>query len=66
MTDYRLGCRFLDGRDFYEGVRAVLVDKDNEPRWQPGALAEVDDATVAAYFAPLDGDELDLQIPDDV
>ena len=66
MTDYRLGCRFLDGPDFYEGVRAVLVDKDNEPRWQPGALAEVDDATVAAYFAPMDGDELDLQIPDDV
>ena len=36
-VDYRLACRFLDGHDFYEGVRAALIDKDGKPQWQPGA-----------------------------
>ena len=66
MADYRLACRFLDGHDFYEGVRAVLVDKDHAPRWQPARLADVDDSSVSAYFAPLAGEELDLQVPEDM
>ena len=37
MVDYRLACRFLDGHDFFEGVRAALIDKDGKPRWQPAA-----------------------------
>ena len=65
ITDYRLGCQFLEGKDFYEGVRAVLIDKDNRPRWQPPSLAEIDDATVAAYFAHRGDDELDLPLLDD-
>jgi enoyl-CoA hydratase len=40
--------------DFYEGVRAVIVDKDNAPRWQPATLGEVIDAEVERHFAPLD------------
>lgn len=51
--EYRMACRILQGHDFYEGVRAVIVDKDNAPRWQPATLAEVDDAAITAYFAPL-------------
>ena len=39
--------------DFYEGVRAVIVDKDNKPRWQPATLAEVSGAEVERHFAPL-------------
>ena len=46
--------RILSGHDFYEGVRAVIVDKDNTPRWQPAALADVADADIQVYFAPLD------------
>ncbi len=38
--------------DFAEGVRALLVDKDKSPRWQPQMLAEVDDALVASLLAP--------------
>jgi enoyl-CoA hydratase len=56
--EYRLVRRFMGDHDFFEGVRAVLVDKDNKPRWQPATLAEVTPAMVDAYFAPLDGDEL--------
>ena len=47
--DYRIVSRICRGHDFYEGVRAVIVDKDNRPRWAPPpSRAEVD-----AYFAPL-------------
>lgn len=58
-TEYRIVARVLDGHEFFEGVRALIVDKDNLPRWQPGRLEDVSDADVDAYFAPLDV-ELDL------
>src|SRR5262249_43016647 len=60
VQDYRLACRFMDGHDFYEGVRAALMDRDLSPRWQPGRLRDVSEAAIAGYFAPLGGAELDL------
>lgn len=60
IQDYRLACRLMQGHDFYEGVRAVLIDRDQAPTWRPGTLAEVSDAMVDAYFAPLGADELRL------
>ncbi len=59
-TEFRIVSRIVYGHDFYEGVRAVIVDKDNQPRWQPAALADVSDAEVARHFAPLDSGELVL------
>ena len=56
--EYRLTQHFMKGHDFYEGVRAVVVDKDQTPRWRPATLAEISDAEVAAYFAPLGEGEL--------
>ena len=56
--EYRLTQHVIAGHDFYEGVRAVLVDKDQQPRWDPATLAEIDDAMVDAYFAPLGDSEL--------
>lgn len=58
--EYRLVHRFLEGHDFREGVRALIVDKDNDPRWQPAELAEVEPGAVDAYFAPLRDGELGL------
>ena len=58
--EWRLANRFAADHDFYEGVRALLVDKDMKPQWKPATLEEIDEARVNAYFAPLPGDELDL------
>ena len=60
QVDYRLACRFLEGHDFYEGVRAALIDKDGRPRWQPERLEDVSAAMVEDYFAPMGSAELFL------
>ena len=62
-TEFRIVSRVIHGHDFYEGVRAVIVDKDNAPRWRPAALAEVSDAEIARHFAPL-GDGGEWRAPD--
>lgn len=58
-TEFRIVSRVIEGRDFYEGVRAAIVDKDNKPRWWHDSVATVSGAEVASYFAPLP-DELVL------
>ena len=58
-TEFRIVSRVVTGHDFYEGIRAVIVDKDHSPRWRPPALDAVSDADVERYFAPV-ADELDL------
>jgi enoyl-CoA hydratase len=55
--EYRIVHRIFSAHDFYEGTRAVVVDKDQTPSWRPGSLDEVSEDEVAAYFAPLE-DEL--------
>jgi len=56
--EYRLTQHLMAGHDFYEGVRAMLIDKDQKPRWQPTTLAEVSDGMVDIFFAPIAGREL--------
>jgi len=59
--EYRLTQRFLSDHDFFEGVRAILVDKDRKPKWQPARIEEVTKEHVDLYFKPLtDQPELDL------
>ncbi|MFA4892185.1 enoyl-CoA hydratase/isomerase family protein [Brevundimonas sp.] len=55
--EYRLGGRMVGSHDFQEGVRAVIVDKDNTPDWSPADLAGVTDAALDALFAPLPADQ---------
>jgi len=54
--ELRLAVRVLKGHDFREGVRAALVDKDKNPKWQPNSLAGVGD--LEPFFAPLGPAEL--------
>lgn len=56
--EYRIGWRKVQSPDFLEGVRAVIVDKDNAPVWNPARLEDVSEADVARYFEPLGPDEL--------
>ncbi|MDO8840176.1 MAG: enoyl-CoA hydratase/isomerase family protein [Parvibaculum sp.] len=58
--EYRLIERFVKGHDFYEGVRAVVIDKDQKPKWKPARLADIEAGDVDGYFAPLGADELTL------
>ena len=58
--EFRMVNRVIAGRDFYEGVRATIIDKDGAPNWQPATLAQVSDADIDAYFAPLGEYELPL------
>ena len=60
MREYQLGAHFLDGSDFPEGVRALLVDRDNKPAWKPARLADVTEAMVDVYFKPHPAGELKL------
>jgi enoyl-CoA hydratase len=48
--DYDLVSHFMKGEDFYEGVRALLIDKDKMPRWNPKDLEGVTQSMVEAYF----------------
>jgi len=58
-TEFRIVSRIVRGHDFYEGIRAVIIDKDQAPRWQHASLADVSEAEVERHFAPV-ADELDL------
>ncbi|HSC19239.1 MAG TPA: enoyl-CoA hydratase/isomerase family protein [Rhizomicrobium sp.] len=58
--EFRLVSRVMAGHDFYEGVRAAIIDKNNAPRWNPAALADVSSAEIESYFAPLGAGELTL------
>ena len=53
LMEYRIAARVVQTHDFIEGVRAVIVDKDNAPKWDPPTLAGVTDAALDAIFAPL-------------
>ena len=57
--EFRIVSRLARGHDFYEGIRAVIIDKDQTPRWQPATLEAVSAADVERHFAPLPA-ELDL------
>ncbi len=53
ILEWRMCNHVAAGHDFYEGVRAVIIDKDHAPRWQPATLEDVSDAYIEGYFAPL-------------
>jgi len=57
-VEYRLSQHLTARPDFREGIRAVLIDKDNRPRWNPPTLAQVREEEVEACFAPLGAHEL--------
>jgi enoyl-CoA hydratase len=55
--EYRIACRVLTRPDFAEGVRAVIIDKTNDPKWDPATPEEVSEELLDSIFAPLPAEE---------
>jgi enoyl-CoA hydratase len=53
VQEYAVACRVVQRHDFLEGVRAVIVDKDQAPRWQPARAEDVTDHVIDQIFAPM-------------
>lgn len=61
--NWRISQHMMAGREFFEGVRALLIERDNNPDWQPKTLPEVSEALVNRYFEKLpDQPDLDLKL----
>ena len=59
QMEYRMSQAFMrEGSDFYEGIRAALVDKDGKPKWNPTNLKDVTEEMVESYFDELGENEL--------
>ncbi|XP_063906532.1 3-hydroxyisobutyryl-CoA hydrolase, mitochondrial isoform X1 [Zophobas morio] len=57
QMEYRIAVNCLANKDFYEGVRALLIDKDQNPKWNPATLPEVSSDLVESHFAKLPEDQ---------
>ena len=56
--EFRIVSRVLQGSEFFEGIRAIIIDKDNAPRWTPATLEDARARDIDAYFAKLGDEEL--------
>ena len=61
IVEYRVATHIIRQPDFSEGIRAIVVDKDQAPQWQPRSLGEVSDALVQSMFEPAPGGDLKLK-----
>ncbi len=50
----RIAHHMINSHDFYEGIRAMLIDKDKTPKWQPNKLSNVTDEMIDIYFQPVE------------
>lgn len=60
QQEYRYVYRCLEGEDFFEGIRAAVIDKDRNPQWQPSDYVDVSADAVEGMFRSLGNDELKL------
>ncbi len=64
VAEYALASRVVRTHDFREGVRALLIDKDNNPQWDPASPEEVSDEMLDVLFEPLHGAEAWTPFPE--
>jgi hypothetical protein len=50
QMEFRVVCRAMADNDFHEGVRAILIDKDQAPKWSPASLTDISAADVMGHF----------------
>ncbi|KAF3968474.1 hypothetical protein CMV_007630 [Castanea mollissima] len=67
VREYRIACHVMQGKlskDLFEGFRAILLDKDRNPKWEPSKLELVSDDMVDSYFSMMDDEDWeDLKLP---
>ncbi|WP_448388347.1 enoyl-CoA hydratase/isomerase family protein [Microbacterium aurum] len=61
--EYRVSRHSSQSNDFAEGIRALLVDKDRSPRWQPAEHSAVSEESIATFFSPTQDGDLELHAP---
>ena len=61
ITEYRMVCEIRNGHDFFEGVRAQLLDKDRNPQWKPATLAAVTEADIERHLQEPDSGDLTFE-----
>ncbi|MFZ4688153.1 MAG: enoyl-CoA hydratase/isomerase family protein [Polymorphobacter sp.] len=61
VTEYRMVCEIRNGHDFFEGVRAQLLDKDRNPLWSPATLEGVSEAAVTRHLREPDSGDLTFE-----
>ena len=62
IMEYRMSQACMKGHDFYEGVRANLVDKDRNPKWFPESINKVNISIINSHFKSLKEKDLFLEI----
>lgn len=63
-TEFRIVARIAKGHDFYEGVRATIIDKDNHPHWSPAEIEMIKPGVIDPYFAASPEGELEFPARD--
>jgi len=62
--EFRVAQHMMEGKDFFEGVRSVLIDRDNKPTWAHESIEAVTSDEVEAFFQePVGGGKFELQLP---
>lgn len=61
QTEYRMVCAIRHGHDFFEGIRAQLIDKDRNPLWDPAHIEDVSEAEVARHLVEPDSGDLTFE-----
>ncbi|KAM3323202.1 3-hydroxyisobutyryl-CoA hydrolase 1 [Capsicum chacoense] len=68
IREYRVSCHVFRGefsKDFFEGCRAIVIDKDRNPKWEPSRLELIRDDDVDRYFSKMDDEDWeDLKLPE--
>ncbi|KAL6556379.1 hypothetical protein OROGR_005667 [Orobanche gracilis] len=57
VREFRMVCHVMRGeisKDFFEGCRAILIDKDRNPKWEPSKIESISDEMVDRYFSKVD------------
>ena len=57
IVEHRLMTRRFQDPDFYEGVRAALIDKDHKPKWNLDSIDKISQKMVDKYFTDLEPEQ---------